>query len=241
MKRFAWIIILLLSLQAYGQQNFASISFGASFPLGDYGLTGDLASNGYAKTGGAIKFDAGFFPGSYLGIGGSFSFGSNYALRDSLLQDMIDYLLENTTIIDIPDDADIQYGSGFWNNLNLFVGPHFSIRALQRLYFDFRVLGGLSILRPPDQELAISFDQTEIFALVSNSKVSYGFAAGAGLRFTLNENLALRLGADFTQSKSKFDYTFDLFRDVTTSVVPPVHSEFWIQTIEIMLGLAYAF
>ena len=241
MRKIAWIFILFLSLPATAQQNFASISFGASLPIGDYGSTGDLSSNGYARTGGAIKFDAGYFPGSYLGVGGSFSFGSNYGIRDSLLNDMISYLEDNTTIIDIPDNAEILYGSGFWNNINIFLGPHFSIRVSQKLYFDLRLLGGLSILRPPDQELSISFDQTEILSIVSNNKLTYGFTAGAGFRYSLNENLALKLEADFSKSKAKFDYTFDLFRDVTTDPVPPVHSDFWVQTLDIMVGLAYAF
>lgn len=241
MRRFAWIIILFLSLPAYAQQNFASISFGASLPMGDYGLTGDLASNGYARTGGAIKFDAGYFPGSYLGIGGSFSFGSNYAIRDSLLQDMITYVEENaSSIIDIPEDAEIVYGSGFWNNISLFLGPHFSIRATQRLYFDIRALAGLSIVRPPDQELIIIFDATEIHSVVSNHKLSFGFTAGGGFRFKLNENLALKLGVDFSQAKSKFDYTFDLFSGVAEDV-PPIQSDFYVRTLDIMVGLAYAF
>lgn len=150
MRRITWVIVLFLSVSAYGQQNFASISFGACLPQGDYALTGDLSSNGYAKPGGAIKFDAAYFPGSYLGIGGSFSFGSNYGISDSLMQDMLDYVVENaSSVIDIPEDAEKLYGSGFWNNISLYLGPHFSFRASQRLYFDLRVLAGISILRPP--------------------------------------------------------------------------------------------
>jgi opacity protein-like surface antigen len=232
--------MLLMGASLNAQQNFASISFGASLPLGEYGLTGDLASNGYARTGGAIKFDAGYFPASYLGIGGSFSFGSNYAIRDSLLQDMIAYLEENATIIDIPSDAEIVYGSGFWNYINLFLGPHFSVRATQRLYLDLRALAGISILRQPDQELSIVYDDTEIFSSVSNNKLSFGFTAGAGLRFNLNDDLALKLGADYSQSRSQFDYTFDLFQGVATDV-PPIESDFYVRTLEVSVGLAYGF
>jgi hypothetical protein len=241
MRKIAWIIILFVTLQAQGQENFASISFGASLPLGDYGLTGDLSSNGYARTGGAIKFDAGYFPVSYFGIGGSFSFGSNYALRDSLLQDMIDHVIENaSSIIEIPEDAEIVYGSGFWNYINLFLGPHFSIRASQRLYLDFRGLAGISIIRPPDQELAISFDATEIYSTVSNNRISFGFTAGTGLRFKLNDTIALKMGADFFQARSRFDYTFDLFAGIAEDV-PIIHSDFLVRTIELSVGLAYAF
>lgn len=244
MRRFTWISMLFLSLfslVASGQQNFASISFGATIPQGDYAGTGDLASNGYARTGGAIKFDVGFFPGSYLGIGGSFSFGSNYAVRDSMIQDMVTYIEENaSSIIDIPEDAEILYGSGFWNYINLFLGPHFSIRASQRLYFDFRGLAGLTVLRSPDQDLRINFDGTEIYTRSSRNRLAFGFTAGAGFRYNLNSDLALKLAADYFQTKSKFEYNFELFQGVAEDI-PPLNSDFFVRTVEVTIGLAYSF
>lgn len=244
MRRITWIgisILTMVSLSASGQQNFASISFGTSMPLNDYAKTGDLSSSGYAKTGGTIKFDGAYFPGSYLGIGGSFSFGSNYAQKDSLVQDMVSYMEENaTSIIDIPEDAEIIYGSGFWNYINLFIGPHFSVRVSQKLYFDIRGLAGMTVLRAPDQDLRINFDETSIYTNASGSKLGFGFTAGGGLRINLNSDLALKLSADYFQSKAKFVYTFDLFRDVADEV-PPLDAEFYVQTVELTIGLAYAF
>ena len=235
------ILIALASLPAFAQQNFASISFGASLPQGDYAAIGDLSSNGYAQTGGAVKFDAGYFPVSYFGIGASFSFGSNYAQRDSLLSDMISYIEENaSSIIHIPENAEILYGSGFWNYINVFIGPHFSIRASQRLYFDFRGLAGVSFIRPPDQELRINFDNTNIYTRTSHNSASFGFLAGGGIRYKLNSNLALKFAADYFQSKSKNTYTFELFQGVAEDV-PPLDAEFLIQTVELTLGLAYSF
>ncbi len=244
MRRIRWIgisILTMVSLSVSGQQNFASISFGTSMPLNDYTKTGDLSSSGYAKTGGTIKFDGAYFPGSYLGIGGSFSFGSNYAERDSLIQDMVSYMEENaSTIIDIPEDAEIIYGSGFWNYINLFIGPHFSIRATQKIYLDFRGLAGMTVLRAPDQDLRINFDETSIYTNASGSKLGFGFTAGGGVRINLNSDLALKLSADYFQTKAKFVYTFDLFRDVADEV-PPLDAEFYVQTVELTIGLAYAF
>ena len=233
--------MFFFSAAAYGQQNFASLSFGAALPQGGYGQTGDLSSSGYAKSGGTIKFDAGYFPTSYLGIGGSFSFGSNYAMSDSLMQDMIDYVVENASdITEIPEDAERLYSNGFWNNISLYLGPHFSFRATQKLYFDLRVLGGLSFLRPPQQEILISWDGNEIHSVVSNSKVAFGFTAGGGMRYKLNENLALKLGVDFCQARAKFDYNFDLFAGLATDI-PPLGADFYVRTVDIMIGLAYAF
>ena len=244
MRKETWIIILMMavgSMQLTGQQNFASISFGATLPQGDYGATGDLASNGYARTGGAIKFDAAYFPVSYFGIGGSFSFGSNYAIRDSLVKDIISYIEANTPgEIDIPEDAEILYGSGFWNYVNLFIGPHFSIRASEKLYLDFRALAGLSIIRPPDQELRITYDGNNIYSRTSYNNVAFGFTGGAGLRFMLNSNIALKLSGDFIQTKARNTYTFDLFQGPAGDV-PPIDAEFYIRAVEITAGLAYSF
>jgi len=235
------MLLALAILPAKAQQNFASISFGATLPQGDYASVGDLSSNGYASHGGAIKFDAGYFPVSYFGIGASFSFGSNYAKRDSLVKDLVSYIEENaSSVIDIPEDAEIIYGSGFWNYINLFIGPHFSIRVSQRFYLDFRGLAGISFIRPPDQELRINFDNTNIYTRTSHNSASFGFAAGAGMRYKLNSNLALKLASDFYQSKSKNTYNFDLFQGVAEDV-PPLDAEFLIRTVEITLGLAYSF
>ena len=197
MKKINWILLIAMMLAAfpsYGQQSFASISLGASLPQGQYASSEGLTNSGYARTGGAIKFDGAYFPVSYIGIGGSFSFGSNFANRDSLLQDMITYIEESaSSIIDIPDDAEILYGSGFWNYINLFVGPNFSVRPAQRLYIDVRALAGITILRAPDQELRINFDGTEIYNRTSGNKLAFGFTAGAGFRFMLNSDLALNM------------------------------------------------
>jgi opacity protein-like surface antigen len=244
MRKTIGIILILLvtgSITVLAQQNFASISFGASLPQGDYATTGDISSNGYARTGGAIKFDAGYFPVSYFGIGASFSFGSNYALRDSLVKDMVSYIEENTPGgVDIPEDAEILYGSGFWNYFNLFIGPHFSIRATQKLYFDFRGLAGLSVIRPPDQELTITYDGNSIYNRTSYNNVAFGFTAGGGIRFMLNDNIALKLSGDFVQTKAKNTYTFGLYEGILENI-PPVDAEFFIRTVEITLGLAYSF
>jgi hypothetical protein len=244
MKRISWILVFVLgltSIPSLAQQSFASISFGASLPQGPYASTGDLSNSGYARTGGAIKFDAAYFPVSYIGIGGSFSFGSNYANRDSLLQDMITYIEETaSSIIDIPEDAEILYGSGFWNYINLFVGPNFSIRASQSLYFDFRALAGMTILRAPDQELRINFDGTEIYSRTSGSMLAFGYTGGAAIRVMLNSALALRLGVDYFQSRAKFEYTFDLFQGVAEDV-PPISANFPVRTLELNAGLAYSF
>jgi len=64
--------------------------------------------------------------------------------------------------------------------------------------------------------------------------------AGGGLRYKLNSNLALKFGVDYYQSKSKFTYNFELFRDVAEDVTP-LDSEFLIQTLELTIGLAYSF
>ena len=84
------------------------------------------------------------------------------------------------------------------------------------------------------------FDGTEIHSAVSNHKLSLGITAGGGLRFDLNNALALKLGVDFTQARARFEYTFDLFSGMAENV-PHVETDFYVRTLDLMVGLAYAF
>ncbi|MBN1133142.1 MAG: outer membrane beta-barrel protein [Bacteroidales bacterium] len=240
-KRMIAGILCFLPLVAYGQQNFASISFGTSLPLGDYAATGDLSKNGYARLGPSISFDAAYFPVSYAGISARFGFGSNYGLRDSMMQDMIKHITTKTqNLINIPDEADITYGTGFWNYVNLFVGPHLSARPSQRLYLDLNILAGISIIKPPDHELIILFDDTEIYSRVSNPDLAFGYSAGAGLRYRFNAGIALKLAVDYYQSHTNFNYAFGLFRGAEEEI-EPIHSDYSIKALELSAGLAYSF
>jgi hypothetical protein len=56
----------------------------------------------------------------------------------------------------------------------------------------------------------------------------------------LNSNIALKLGADFFQSRARFDYTFELLQGVAEDV-PPFESNFLVRTLELSAGLAYSF
>jgi len=238
---FIGFFMPFISIPVAAQQDFVSISFGTSIPLGSYRSTGSLNAGGYAGTGGVIKFDAGYFPESYLGFGGTFSFGTNFALRDSLLADMIRYIEENsTTLLNIPDDAEIIYGSGFWNHIDLLIGPHYSIRLSQKLYLDFRILLGPGILRPPDEDLKIRFDDTEVKSIVNNNILILGAIGGAGLRIRLNQAISLKMGTEYYRTRARFPYEFSLFRDVPEKI-PPLNAELLIQTLELSAGLAYSF
>ncbi len=244
MKLFTWctfLLLLAIASELSAQQNFASISFGVSIPQDPYRSVEKLSASGYARTGGAIKFDAAYFPVSYFGIGGSFSFGSNFANRDSMLSDISDHMEQNAPELGaIPEDAEIIYGSGFWNTISLLIGPHFSARASQSLYFDIRGLAGLAIVRPPDQELQILFDSNEIYSRSSKNWISFAFTAGGGLRYKLNSNIALKLGAEFYQTWARSEYTFDVLQGIIGEI-PEIETEFPIRTVELTAGLAYSF
>ncbi len=235
-----WIILFVPATTA-AQQNFASISFGGSLPMNSYSETGDLASKGYASPSGAIKFDAAFYPVSYLGIGTTASFGSNYALKDSLLNDMLGHI-EQTGALDgpIPGSAGVFFGSGFWNYLNLMAGPNFTFRPTKRLYFDFRGLVGLTILIPPQQEMRLVLTDQEVRAGLSGTNLSLGYTAGMGIRYRLNTGIAVRLAADYFRSRTSMDYYFKLIENSTRDL-QGVDASFAVETLELSAGLAYYF
>ncbi len=84
------------------------------------------------------------------------------------------------------------------------------------------------------------FDGTEIYTTSSGNKLTFGFTAGGGLRYNLNSNIALKIAADYYQTRVKSTYTFDLFRGVASDV-PPLDAEFYLRTIDFSIGLAYNF
>jgi hypothetical protein len=241
MGRLIGILFVIISLPAAAQQNFVSISFGTSLPLGNYGSTGSLDINGFASPGGVIKFDAGYYPVTYLGFGATFSFGSNYAVRDSILSSMVRYIEANSVILQqIPDDAEIIYATSFWNHIDLLVGPVFSVRLSKRLYLDFRALFGPTVFRPPGEELRILFDDSELRSSLASNLLLFGVNGGTGLRIKLNDAISLKLGAEYYRSRARFPYEFSLLGDMPDNI-PPLEADLLIQTIELSAGLAYSF
>ena len=203
MKRLFIIITLwAFCLSIYGQDSFLGLSMGASFPFGDYASGDNAFSSGYAGTNFVLNFDASYVVAPYIGVGATFSFGSNYADEDALKKTILTDLAERYSQIDFPalEDAEFNINMGKWTYINLMVGPNVSI-PLVILHLDLRALGGITFLTPPEREVEITWTEDEIFTSQSSQLIHFGYVLGAGIRFGMRGATGIRIGVDYFSSK----------------------------------------
>jgi len=242
MKRIFFVLaaILLLS-DLNGQQSFSSLSFGGVVPLGASTGTGSVTTEGYGSTGAVIRLDAAYFPSSYFGLGATLSFGSNKMRKDVLCADLTDYLNSNNLVADQIIDPEYSFsGLDFRSYANLMAGPDFSMRTSQRIYLDFRLLGGFSFFSAPEMKMMISDALHEITTNLKSSQVAPGFTGGLGLRYETPSGFVLRLAADYFHSRTHMIYSFSVPED-SDEVIPSVEASYPVTTLEFTLGIAYSF
>ncbi|MEZ5069718.1 MAG: outer membrane beta-barrel protein [Bacteroidales bacterium] len=234
------LFLLLLAvaiLPVRSQQNFSSFSFGGSLPLGDFRGMNELPIQGFARPGTSIKFDGGYFPGSYLGIGASFSFSSHTVDADSLFSQIVRYVKQNVDFSAL-EGTEFDHETGFWNAISLFLGPLYSVRASQRLYLDFRVLAGPTVVRVPEQTLRFSTGGGQVYTRIQDEGIFFGTTGGAGFRYRINERVALKGGLDFFRVSSRSTARYEAFFEVL-GAIPDLERKMTLQTLDFSLGLAY--
>jgi hypothetical protein len=196
------LAILVLCPSLYAQDSFLGLSMGASFPFGEYASGDNAFSSGYAGTNFVLNFDASYVVVPYVGIGATFSFGSNYADEDALKKTILADLDERYTQVNFPapEDAEYDINMGKWTYINLMVGPNISI-PLVILHLDLRALAGITFLTPPEREVTITWTEDEIFTSQSSQLIHFGYVLGAGIRFGMRGPTGIRIAADYFSSK----------------------------------------
>lgn len=241
MKRLLIILptwVLCLALQA--QDSFLGLSMGASFPIGDYASGNDAFSSGYAGTNFVLNFDASYVVAPFIGVGATFSFGSNYADEDALKKTILPDLAQRYSQIDFPapEDAEFNINMGKWTYINLMVGPNVSI-PLVILHLDLRALGGIMFLTPPEREIEITWIDDEIFTSQSSQLIHFGYVLGAGIRFGMRSGTGIRIAADYFSSKPlmevKTDHLLIPEKEKTVEFKLPM------RTLHVTLGLCFNF
>jgi len=231
---------LVLFPPLYAQDSFLGLSMGASFPLGDYASGDNAFSSGYAGTNFVLNFDASYVVAPYIGIGATFSFGSNYADEDALKETLLTDLDKRYNQIDFPapEDAEFSINMGKWTYINLMVGPNISI-PLAILHLDFRALGGITFLTPPEREVGITWTGDEIFTSQSSQLIHFGYVLGAGIRFGMRGSTGIRIAADYFSSKPamkiKTDHLLIPEKDKTVTFDLPM------KTLHLTVGLCFNF
>lgn len=241
MKRIsAFVLFLFFMFNGFGQGGFMSLSMGASIPVGDFADTVDLYKSGFAGTNFVLNFDGAYFFLPYLGLGGTFSFGSNYGGGEDLQNKIKKEIPSKFPELSIPFDPEYNFNIGQWNYVNLMIGPQISV-LLNNIGLDFKALAGLSFITSPEREVTLQLTDGEFTSSQENRQLNFGYILGSGFRFGVGRSTAIRLSADYFYSKSSFEIKNAYQTNGTHDDLPSDEYKLAINSIHVALGIAYNF
>ncbi len=210
-KTAALFLLIALSVSAYSQSDnwYFSFSMGRSWPMGTFSNT-DIDNNesGFAKNGFALLLDATYPVNNHWGFKGMALMSTNPVDR-SWLGTKLETRMNSVPITVADADREflsLRANSWMWNAL--LAGPVFTVN-IDRVYWDFQVLGGMNVAYLPQQKLIYEKPANDWLYLdrnTSTTNVSYGFLAGTDFRFPITERINLKVGVNYYVSRAKVKY-----------------------------------
>jgi opacity protein-like surface antigen len=198
-KIILFVAVGFISLTAFAQddattdkpKSFIGVTGGYTNLMGNI-IKSDYSNNssGYANSMGYnTGIDGAYYFSKYVGIGGVFSFASFSAAN---LQSMSDGYKNDFDVDSVSVTVTTKY-----NFYNFFVGPYFSI-PVKKFTIDLRVLGGLTLMNTPEFDIFIE-DGGKPHPCAQNIShgSSFGSQLGAGIRYSITKNIAIKLNADY--------------------------------------------
>lgn len=245
MKRIIIIlfsILLVCSFKLEAQSSYLGFSLGTSIPRSDFSSTEDLFNSGYAIPGFTVNFEGFYFPLPVIGIGGALAFGSLYADSDIYLDDLIEYVYNQSEIPVFgapPTAEDVGLESGFWNYVNLLAGPELSV-PFGRFQAGIHGLAGLTLAFYPTREMYYSEGTNSLETLSKGTSASVAYSYGANLLYKARSGTGLKLSADYLNSKASYNFDMNVINntgefDLTRS------EDIDIEALSITLGFFYVF
>lgn len=238
----AGFFILNINLKSQNE-SFLGLCLGTALPQGVYAEKDFYKEGaGYAMPGFLFTFDGSIFPDEYLGIGLTVSYGSNNPDKTQYKQDLVNDLYLRYPDLDIPEDS-IYFDYGVWRYLNIHAGPAFTVPA-GRFNFDFRALGGLSLVWTPNQLVQFTLpDGKEFSRKISEKAVTtLGFTIGAGVRYAMKSGYVFRIIAEYTNMKPTMTVTEDIIDAIAGGTeVTTTEYQMPIKNIHLGIGIAYNF
>jgi hypothetical protein len=204
-------VFIVLSITLYAQSDnwYFSFSMGGSWPLGTFVKTDiNNQQSGFAKNGFALLLDATYPVNNHWGMKGMVLLSTN-PLDRSWLGTKLEKRMNAVPIIVADADREflsLNVNSWMWNGL--LAGPVYTIN-LDRIYWDFQLLGGLNVAYLPQQKLIYEKPANNWYYLdrnTSTTSFSYGLLAGTAFRFPVTNRLNLRVGVDYYRSRANVSY-----------------------------------
>ncbi|MCD4696227.1 MAG: hypothetical protein K8S16_08280 [Bacteroidales bacterium] len=180
---------------------FSEIIIGMAVPTGDYASSDIyLEEAGFAVNGGFLFANCGIICNDLFGFEIAFSTGVNP------LNKKIDDMLNQAGY---PSNTDYDYDYGGWSNLNIMIGPHFSI-PVKKFALDLRLLGGYMFLERPF--IKQTFNNG---TMVAEQKKGQGNGIvcqiGTGLRYSISKTIDIKLSVDHYKANPEVKYQETFF------------------------------
>ena len=231
MKKLIFSPFLFIPMLLAAQSNFMSLTLGKSSTLGEYGSM-EALTDGFATSGIVADYSGAYFISKYAGFGGSVKYSSNPTDEAKIKK-----LLSQQIPSEIPSNVDTMYNTGFWKNVSVMAGPFFTLPA-GNFNIDLYGFGGIGFVMPPPFDIVASNTDNYYSRTSSSRQVSWAFNAGAGFRYNLNDNYALRFHSDFFASSA----SMKIHTELTTKDKNVSDTEKYrtlIEFLSLQVGLVY--
>jgi len=243
MKKFSIIIIFVLgTVNAKAQDSYIGFSLGTSIPQGEFAQNVDIFSDGYAIPGFTVSFEGFYYPISLVGVGGTLGFGSVYAERDVYLGHLLDYI-ETQAVVpvlsQVPLPEETNFESGFWNYVNLMLGPELSV-PFGPFQAGIRALGGLNMSFYPKRDLSYTEGLDDIMAVAKGPSANLVYSYGGSILYQSRSGTGIKLSADYFNSSAAYDFELTKITD-TETYRDAREEEIEMEAISVTLGFFYVF
>lgn len=210
------ILFALICGSLKSQDNYMSLSFGGAVPLGDFSLSNDLQTDGYAETGFLAEYTGVFYRNEFLGLVGSLSIATVGVNTERVLSDLDDL----RPVVTDPD-VDSLYQVGKWDVFSLKLGPQFTC-PVGILSFDVYCLAGLYMVNTPGLSIS-GVKEEEVFYDLSwtDQKLTLGFEAGINVRISLSDVYGIKLFAGYQHTALNGEIN-STTSDETSSYTPKI-------------------
>lgn len=213
-------------------KSFIGIAGGYSNLMGHLTKT-DYADNtsGYAnKSGFNLGIEGAYYFHKNIGIGGVYS---NTSFYSNGLQSMADGYKDSFDVDSTTVDV-----SGRYTMNNILIGPYFSF-PVKKFTFDIRVVAGVSIAKTPKYTVYLEDQENATFYQNSSKATAFAFQLGAGVRYSIINNLCVKLNVDYLNTNPNFKIDNGNRANNAGRLITNYHQPIGI--LQLNLGIAYQF
>ncbi len=216
---------------------YFEVSIGLAQPVGSFSNVGGIGYSGYALPGDNISLSLGIpINHSNIGIALMYSACSNPFDLNTFVSN-VQYADQSNTYY-IPSQA----GYGTYDE-SFIMGGLFATIPIQRLSFDFRLMGGVAICSLPEVTYAAyatsnTANNDFLWDIASSSATGFAFDIGAGIRYKLRR-ISIMAGIDFINADPMISTNKEYIDQFGNNSYTHISGNLPISITSFSLGLGY--